>query len=124
MIKILCSILLAVLLLAGVAGIPAAASGATSQYGLVITVDVWQSPTKLGILLDGDGGILWADFTGSAQDYAPGTVVQVGADQVASPAAPAPAGGAVRWLDYRQRSATWGLHPSLRPEYLFRHAER
>ena len=90
------SLLLAILLAAGLLAGPAGAAGSTPQYGLVITVDVWQSPAKLGVLLDGDGGILWADFTGSVQDYAPGTVVQVGTDRVASPAAAVPAELTVR----------------------------
>ena len=88
--KRLCSVLLALLLLAGLLAVPAGAAGSGPQYGLVITVDVWQSPAKLGVLLDGDGGILWADFTGAVQDYASGMVVQVGEDRVASPAVSAP----------------------------------
>ncbi|MBM6924736.1 transglutaminase domain-containing protein [Pseudoflavonifractor phocaeensis] len=69
-----------------------AAAAQTGGYGLVISVDVWQTPAKLGVLMEGDQGIVWADYTGALERYAAGTIVRETQAGVVSPADPAPAG--------------------------------
>ena len=56
--------------------LPTATPSEEGPCGLVVSIDVWQTPNKLGVLLEGDGGILWAHFTGSPEDYRGGTLVQ------------------------------------------------
>lgn len=46
-----------------------------TQHGIVVSIDYWQTPNKLGVLMEGNGGLVWANFSGNTNLFSPGTLV-------------------------------------------------